>query len=76
MLSSFSRITCCGAQLIILVTIVKIGVRKIAPRSVSGFGLGLALELGMGGNFPRTVKIIQAKPYLFFRKMSAPEKHG
>ena len=34
------------------------GVWKIAPeenctRSVSGFGLGLALELGLGGNFPR-----------------------
>ena len=29
------------------------GVRKIAPRSGSEFGLGLALELGLGGNFPR-----------------------
>ena len=34
------------------------GVRKIAPeencpRSGSGFGLGLALELGLRGNFPR-----------------------
>ena len=44
-----------------------IGVRKIAPeqncpRSGPGFGLGLALELGLGaillgGNFPRTVLI-------------------
>ena len=36
------------------------GVRKIAPRSRSGFGLGLALELGLeaiflGVNFPRTL---------------------
>ena len=31
------------------------GVRKIAPRSRSGFGLGLALKLGLGGNFPRTL---------------------
>ena len=36
------------------------GVRKIAPRSWSGFGLRLALELGLGGaiflvgNFPKT----------------------
>ena len=32
------------------------GVRKIAPWSWSGFGLRLALELGLrggGGNFPR-----------------------
>ena len=29
-------------------------VRKIVPRSGSGFGLGLALEVGLGGNFPRT----------------------
>ena len=29
------------------------GVRKIAPLSGSGFGLGLALELGQGGNFLR-----------------------
>ena len=40
----------------------KLPPRKIAPRSGSGFGLGLALELGPGGNFPlgnfpRTVKI-------------------
>ena len=27
--------------------------RKITPRSGSGFGLGLALELVLGGNFPR-----------------------
>ena len=31
----------------------KIAPRKIAHRSESGFGLGLALELGLGGNFPR-----------------------
>ena len=36
------------------------GFRKIAPRSGSGFGLRLALELGLGtiflgGNFPRTL---------------------
>ena len=31
----------------------KIAPRKIAPRLGSGFGLGLALELGLGGNFPR-----------------------
>ena len=29
----------------------KLPPRKIAPRL--GFGLGLALELGLGGNFPR-----------------------
>ena len=29
------------------------GVRKIGPRSGSGFGLGLALELALGGNFTR-----------------------
>ena len=29
--------------------------RKIAPRSGSEFGLGLALELGLGGNFSRTL---------------------
>ena len=27
--------------------------KKIARRLGSGFGLGLALELGLGGNFPR-----------------------
>ena len=32
----------------------KIAPRKVAPRSESGFDLGLALELGLGGNFPRT----------------------
>ena len=36
---------------------VNVGVRKIAPRSGSGFGLELALELGLGGNFPRTVYV-------------------
>ena len=40
----------------------KLPPRKIAPRSGPGFGLGLALELGLGaillgGNFPRTVLI-------------------
>ena len=29
-----------------------IGVRKIGPQSGSGFGLELALELGLQGNFP------------------------
>ena len=32
----------------------KIAPRKVAPRSESGFDLGLALELGLGGNFSRT----------------------
>ena len=31
----------------------KLPPRKIAPRLGSEFGLGLALELGLGGNFPR-----------------------
>ena len=31
------------------------GVRKIVPRSMSGFGLGLAFELGLGRNFPRGI---------------------
>ena len=40
---------------------VKLPPRKIAPRSGSGFVLGLALELGPGrifltGNFPRTLQ--------------------
>ena len=35
----------------------KLPPRKIAPRPWSGFGLGLALELGLGGNFPRTVRM-------------------
>ena len=40
----------------------KLPPRKIAPQSGSGFGLGLVLELGLGGaiflagNFPRTVR--------------------
>ena len=43
-----------------------IGIRKIAPRSGLGFGLGLVLELGsgpifLGGNFPRAVLL-----HLFF----------
>ena len=42
------------------------GIRKIAPRSGLGFGLGLVLELGSGpifleGNFPRAVLL-----HLFF----------
>ena len=37
--------------------VVCMGVQKIAPwkisrRSGSGFGLGISLELGLGGNFP------------------------
>ena len=31
----------------------KLPLRKIAPRSGSGFGVGLSLELGLGGYFPR-----------------------
>ena len=31
----------------------KVPPRKFAPRSGLGFGLGLVLELGSGGNFPR-----------------------
>ena len=52
--------------------------RKIAPRSGSGFDLGLALELGLGaiflgGNFPRTVCyesscVIYDKNIMFERK--------
>ena len=42
---------------IIQVKHIFIGVRKIAPRKIgpqsgSGFGLELALELGLQGNFP------------------------
>ena len=33
-------------------TSIASGVLKIAPQSRSGFGLGLALELGLGSNFP------------------------
>ena len=32
-------------------------VRKIAPQSGSGFGLGLALELGLRDNFPNKLII-------------------
>ena len=40
----------------------KLPSRKIAPRSESGFGLGLALELGLGaiflgGNFPKPISV-------------------
>ena len=34
-----------------LTSVRKIAPRKIAHRSGSGFNLGLALELGLGGNF-------------------------
>ena len=34
-----------------LSTLLNAGVRKIAPRSGSGFGLGLVLELGLGAIF-------------------------
>ena len=54
----------------------KIAPRKIAPWSESGFGLGLALVLGLGaiflgGNFPRTVctnlvSVILRKIYVIF----------
>ena len=40
----------------------KLPPRKIAPRSGSEFGLGLALELGLGGNFPRTEERNQDSP--------------
>ena len=47
------------------------GVRKIAPRSGSEFGLRLALELGLGaiflgGNFPRTMPTIYPFHSRFF----------
>ena len=45
----------------------KLPSRKIAPWSGSGFGLGLALELGLeggaiflGGNFPRTLYLFES----------------
>ena len=40
----------------------KLAPRKIAPQSGSRFGLGLALELGLGGNFPRIFKLILVLP--------------
>ena len=45
----------------------KLGVRKTAPeencpQSRSRFGLGLALELGLEGNFPRIFKLILVLP--------------
>ena len=53
----------------------KLPSRKIAPRLGSGFGLGLALELGLGaillgGNFPRTVmyKYASYKYYKYEKK--------
>ena len=36
----------------IFIGVRKIGPRKIGPQSGSGFGLELALELGLEGNFP------------------------
>ena len=47
------------------------GVRKVAPRSGSEFGLRLALELGLGaiflgGNFPRTMPTIYPFHSRFF----------
>ena len=35
--------------------------RKIAPRSVSGFGLGLALELGLGAILNKVIHQIDRK---------------
>ena len=40
----------------------KLPPRKIAPRSSSEFGLGLVLELGLRGNFPRTDEKNQDSP--------------
>ena len=41
---------------------------KLPPRLGSGFGLGLALELGLGGNFPRTISLNGS--YSFYWKPS------
>ena len=48
----------------------KLPPRKIAPRSGSRFGLGLALELGLGeiflgGNFPSPLIIYEKKKNYF-----------
>ena len=42
----------------------KLPPRKIAPRLGSGFGFRLALELGLGGNFPRTFQYWTWNDYL------------
>ena len=55
----------------------KLPPRKIDRRSRSGFGLGLALELGsgeegaifLGGNFPRTVLLLNAVKYTYVKHL-------
>ena len=42
----------------IFIGVRKIGPRKMGPWSGSGFGVELALELALEGNFPRTILII------------------
>ena len=47
----------------------KLPPRKIVPRLGSGFGLQLALELGLGGGFSSgTIFLEPLKTILFFKK--------